>query len=265
MKMYIMRVFFLVFARDEECVDEKIQELESLHFPYVVICGKDLGHPNVVYRKCRGKYDAINFGFEFVPKDTEIVVLNDVDTEIHNVEAAMRSMGSKDVAIVFAKVVVKEGPQKLFYQFLDSIRRRFPIIASGELLFIRYDVLMKVLPMEPCKAEDSYILFKTLELRNKAVFSEDCFVETERTKNPQQEEYYKRRTVTGLYQALGYTKPPYLVRFFFILLPFACPLLLISGKKGYYWVKGILGGWADYLRGDRAGLWQQTYAPPHSL
>jgi hypothetical protein len=33
------------------------------------------------------------------------------------------------------------------------------------------------------------------------------------------------------------------------------PLLLISGRKGYFWMKGILLGFLDYLRGDISGVW----------
>jgi hypothetical protein len=91
------------------------------------------------------------------------------------------------------------------------------------------------------------------------VLSEECSVETEKTKAAEKEEIYKRRTVSGLYQALAYTKPPYLLKLFYVLLPFACPLLLVLGKRGYFWMRGILLGLIDYLRGDRTGVWQPTY------
>ena len=120
-------------------------------------------------------------------------------------------------------------------------------------------MLRKILPIRPCKAEDSYMLFKVLEFKHKAVFCEECYAETERTKTAEKEETYKRKTVAGIYQALVYTQPPYLVKLFYVLLPIACPLLLILGKKGYFWMKGILLGLLDYLRGDRTGVWQPTY------
>jgi hypothetical protein len=254
-----VNVFFLVLARDERYVYDKINEVESLGVPYLVVCGQKLEHPNVVYREPRGKYDAINFGFGFVPVDTDVVVLNDVDTKIRNFGAALQRLSYKDVTLVFVKVHVKEGPQKFFYSILDRIRRRLLIAASGELMLIRYDVLKRIIPIKPCKAEDSYILFKVLEFKRKGVFCEECYVETERTKTAEKEETYKRKTVGGIYQALAYTKPPYSIKLFYTLLPIACPLLLILGKRGYFWMKGILLGLSDYLRGDRTGVWQPTY------
>jgi len=250
-----MNLFFLVLARDERHVDKKIEELRRLGVPYLIVCGKRLNHPNVVYREPRGKFDAINFGARFVPENTDVVVLNDVDTKIHNFQAALQHFKCKEVALVFAKVSVKQGPQRLFKVLLDFIRRRLLIAADGDLMLIRYDILKRVLPLKPCKAEDSYILFKSLEFKQRVVFCEECYVETEKTKTAEKEEIYKRRTVAGIYQALGYTRPPYVIRLFYILLPFASPLLLILGKKGYYWMKGILLGLVDYLRGDRSGVW----------
>jgi cellulose synthase/poly-beta-1,6-N-acetylglucosamine synthase-like glycosyltransferase len=254
-----MNLFFLVLARDEKHVDEKIEELKSLGVPYLIVCGRNLNHPNVLYRKPEGKYDAINFGARFVPENADVVALNDVDTKINNFQATLQHFKRKEVALVFARVSVKEGPQRLFYVILDLIRRRLPITASGELMLIRHNVLKKILPIRPCKAEDSYILFKVLELKHKAVFCEECYVETERTKTAEKEEIYKRKTVTGIYQALAYTQPPYLIKLFYVLLPIACPLLLVLGKKGSFWMNGILLGLIDYLRGDRTGVWQPTY------
>ncbi|MDI6905796.1 MAG: hypothetical protein QMD13_10035 [Candidatus Bathyarchaeia archaeon] len=254
-----MKPFFLVLARDEKYVDEKIEELKTLGVPYLIVCGRSLNHPNVLYRKPEGKYDAINFGARFVPEYTDVVALNDVDTKINNFQAALQHFKRKEVGLVFARVSVKEGPQRLFYVILDLIRRKLPITASGELMLIRHDVLRKILPIRPCKAEDSYMLFKVLELKYKSVFCEECYTETERTKTAEKEEIYKRKTVTGIYQALAYTQPPYLIRLFYVLLPIACPLLLVLGKKGYFWIKGILLGLIDYLRGDRTGVWQSNY------
>jgi len=254
-----MKIVFVVLARDEKHVDEKIEELERLNVPYVIVCGQKLDRPNVVYREPRGKYDAINFGFRFIPRDIDVVVLNDVDTKIKNFSAALRCFNDRTVSLVFVRVLVREGPQNLFYGLLDGIRRRLLVAASGELMLIRHDVLKKVIPIKPCKAEDSYILFKVLESSAKAVFCEECHVETERTKTAEKEEVYKRKTVGGIYQALSYSRPPYSIRLFYALLPIACPLLLVFGKKGYFWTKGILLGLRDYLHGDRLGVWQPTY------
>jgi len=255
----MVRLFFLVLARDEKYVDEKIEELKLLGMRYLVVCGRNVNHPNVIYREPRGKYDAINFGFKFIPPDTDVVVLNDVDTKIRNFEAALQLFRFKAVDLVFVRVCVKEGPQKLFYNLLDRIRRRFLIAASGELMLVRYDVLRRIIPIKSCKAEDSYILFKVLEFKCRSVFCEECYVETERTKTAEKEELYKRKTVGGIYQALAYTKPPNGVRLFYALLPIASPLLLIFGKKGYFWMRGILSGFVDYLRGDMTGFWKTIY------
>jgi len=255
-----LNFFFLVLARDEKHVTDKIEELNILGMPYLIVCGsQNLEHPNIVYREPQGKYDAINFGFKFIPRDTDVVVLNDVDTKINNFEAASQLFRFNDVNLVFARVCVKEGPQRLFYKLLDRIRRRFMIAASGELMLIRYDALRRIIPIKPCKAEDSYILFKILEFKYQCVFCEECYVETERTKTAEKEELYKRKTVGGIYQALSYTKPPHRVRLFYALLPIASPLLLIFGTKGYFWMRGILRGFIDYLCGDRSGYWKTTY------
>ncbi len=254
-----MRTFLIGLARDERYVEEKNKELKVLGKPFLIVCGRRLNNPNVVYRKPRGKYDAINFAYKLIPEDTDIVALNDVDTKIRNFEAAMRLFQSRGVALVFAGVHVKEGPQKLFYRILDSIRQRLLIAASGELMLMRYDLFKKIVPIISCKAEDSYLLFKTLELKRKCVFSEECFVETERTRTAEEEEAYKRRTVGGIYQALAHTRPPYAIRFFYALLPFFAPLLLLSGRRGYFWMKGILYGLVDHLRGDASGVWLPSY------
>jgi len=170
-----MKTFFLVLARDEKHVDEKVEEMKVLGLPYLIVCGRNLNQSNVVFRRPRGKYDAINFGFELIPKDTDVVVLNDVDTKIKNFKAALQWFNSEDIALVFARVYVKEGPQSLFYRILDRIRRRLPITASGELMLIRYHVLKRIIPIKPCKAEDSYILFKVLEFKCKSIFCEECY------------------------------------------------------------------------------------------
>lgn len=253
------RPFFLVLARDKKHVQEKIEELDRLGALYLIVCGDKINHPNVVYRKPAGKFDAINFGYLLIPEYAQIIVLNDVDTKIINLNAALNQLKSKSVALVFSKVVVYSGPQQIFYGLLDAIRRTVPIAASGELMIIKRDVLEKTLPLKPCKAEDTYILFKILEMKYRAVFCETCYVETERTKTAENEENYKRKTVTGIYQALSYTNPPKSIKFFYFFLPFVSPLLLVSGKKGLFWMKGILRGLADYLNGDKTGIWETNY------
>ena len=254
-----MRVFFVVLARNASAVDRKMRELTRLGYPYVIICGEPVDHPNVVHREPRGKFDAINFGLSLVPFGIDVVAFNDVDAEIHGFETALRTLESSDAALTFVRVDVQSGPQLSFYSFLDALRRWIPIAASGELMLVRYEFLKRMLPLKGCKAEDSLILFKALELGGKVAFCEECYVTTKRTESAEQEEAYKRRTVGGIYQALSFSKPPFMVRLFYLALPFVSPLLLVSGKKGYYWSKGILLGFVDYLRGDRKGSWKPTY------
>jgi cellulose synthase/poly-beta-1,6-N-acetylglucosamine synthase-like glycosyltransferase len=255
-----MRPFFVVLARDASALSRKISEMTRLGYPYVIVCGERFQHQNVVYRKPKGKYDAINFGLQFVPSDTDVVVFNDVDAEIHDFEAALRVIQDESVSLVFVKVRVSEGPQLMFYSLLDALRKRVHIAASGELMLVRRSVLNSIMPLKKCKAEDSLIMFKVLEKKGKVAFCEGCFVTTKRTARSEQEEPYKRRTVGGIYQALSMSRPPISVRLFYTFLPFASVMLLILGRNGYYWTKGILSGYVDYARGDQTGSWKTTYS-----
>jgi hypothetical protein len=255
-----MRVFFVVLARDSCGIVRKIRELDGLGYPYMVVCGEKLEGANILYRPPKGKYDAMNFGLNFVPSDTDVIAFNDVDTEIHNFDGAVNLFKDEKVSLAFVKVNVREGPQLTFYSLLDSLRRRLPVAASGELMLVRRSFVEGFFPIKGCKAEDSYLLFKVLEKGGRVVFCERCYVTTQRTLRAEDEEAYKRRTVGGIYQALGLAKPPRTVKLFYIILPFVSPLLLLLGKKGFYWSKGILTGYVDYLRGDRTTLWQRSYA-----
>ena len=254
-----MELFFVVLARDSKHVTEKIRELENLGVPYLIVCGENLNLPNVAYRAAKGKYDAVNFAAQNLPKDAKVIAFNDVDTKIHNIEAALRDFRRTRASLLFAKLQVKGGPQVFLNALLDSLKRMVLVTASGELMLIRRDILDKILPLKPCKAEDTYILFKILEHGGKAIFCEKCYVETERTTSAQKEEKYKRKTVSGIYQALSYTKPPLRIKLFYVLLPFMSLLLSILGKKGYYSMRGILLGFLDFMRGDREGYWKPTY------
>jgi len=253
-----MTLFAMVLARDKNHVEDKIKELEDFHIPFIIVCGEHIDDPRVIFREPRGKFDAINYGAQFLPPESDLILMNDVDTEIYNLNSALQYFKGKEVGLIFARVDVDTGPQKSFYKLLDYIRRRVPIAASGELMIIRKELLQGIFPMKPCKAEDSYILFKILESGSKVVFCEETYVKTDRTKTAEDEEKYKRRTVGGLYQALSYSNPPLIIRTFYLLLPLASPLLLILGKNGYYWMKGILHGFVDYLRGDQTGHWKPT-------
>jgi cellulose synthase/poly-beta-1,6-N-acetylglucosamine synthase-like glycosyltransferase len=254
-----MKIFALVLARDKNQVEKKMNELASLGIPFKIVCGEEFTDQRVIYRPPRGKYDAINYGARFLPPDSEIILMNDVDTEINNLGSALSDFRDPDVGLVFARVGVQKGPQTSFYKLLDVIRSRILIASSGELILIRKTLLDKILPMKACKAEDSYIMFKVLESKQRVVFNKDTYVKTDRTNVPEEEEKYKRRTVGGLYQALSMSKPPITIRVFYTLLPLVSPILLILGEKGFYWMRGILLGFVDYLRGDISGQWKRTY------
>jgi len=246
-------VFFIVPARTAQGVDSKIKELKMLGYPFVVVCGEKVNIPNVVHRERRGKYDAINYGARFLSSKTRIVCLNDVDTKIFNFEKALEKIRKNGVALVFCKLKVKEGPPVYFYSMMDGIRSRLQIASSGELMLIRREVFEKIMPIPPCKTEDNYISFKIQELGYRSVFCEDCWVETERTKSLKDEEAYKTRTVTGIYQALSQTRGNPLIRVFYFFLPFISPLLLFQGKRGLFWMKGVIHGLTNFLIGDREG------------
>ena len=255
----MMKIFALVLARDKNHVEKKMNELNTLGIPFTIICGDKLADPRVIHRPPRGKYDAINYGARFLPPDSEIILMNDVDTEINNLSSAISNFRDPNVGLVFAKVGVQNGPQTSFYKLLDTIRSRILITSSGELILIRKALLDKILPMKACKAEDSYLMFKVLESKQRVVFSKETYVKTDRTNIPEEEEKYKRRTVGGLYQALSMSKPPIIIRVFYTLLPLASPILLVLGEKGFDWMRGILLGYVDYLRGDTTGSWKRTY------
>ena len=247
--------FFVVLARDRTYLHKKLKELDELRIPYVVICGERVDHPRVVYRPPKGKYDAINFSLELVPEDVDVVVFNDVDTEILGFEEMLNHFRDPRVGLVYSPELVERGPQALFFRLFNPLRKRVPLAASGELMMVRRELLERVLPMRPCKAEDTYIMFKALELGYKVVFHERYCVRTERPTDPRDEEIYKRRTVTGIYQALSMSRPPAPVRLAYYLLPFLSVFFLLVGRTGYYWARGVIHGLVDYLLGDRGGSW----------
>jgi len=238
-KSFTFNPFFIVPARDRRGVMEKIAELEAMRVPFVVVCGERLKHPNVVYREAGGKWDAINFGSGFVPEDADVVVLNDVDTRIHNFEHALSHLNGK-ADIIYCKVNVTKGPQVKFYRIADPIRKKFHIFASGELMILRQEVFQKVLPIPPCIAEDSYILFKALELGYRAHFCTRAYTTTQRTESTEEEETYKARTTLGIYQAMRYARPTPWIRTFYWLLPLLAPLLVLAGEEGRAWAKGMM-------------------------
>lgn len=247
------KMFCIVPARSRKGVEQKVKELKRIGLPFVVVSSEQMAMSGVTYRERRGKYDAINYGSRFITHNTEIICLNDVDTKIHNFERAASLLDHEDVGLVFCKVIVKEGPQRHFYSMLDRIRKKLHIASSGELMLIRRDLFRKMLPLPPCKTEDNFILFKALELGYKVLYCEECWVETKRTSTLTEETKYKMRTVTGIYQALSYTKPPVVIRVFYLFLPFLAPLLVLHGRRGICWITGIIRGVAIFLSGDREG------------
>jgi cellulose synthase/poly-beta-1,6-N-acetylglucosamine synthase-like glycosyltransferase len=230
------KCFLMVLARNAKNISEKIIELESIGVPFVIVCGEEFTHPNVVYREAKGKWDAINFGAKFIPQDTETILFNDVDTRIYNFAFALQCLSSK-ADIVYCRVKVSEGPQVMFYRILNPIRQRFHVCASGEFMLVKRRVFETVMPIPPCIAEDSYILFRALELGFRAYFCTEAYMTTKRTANSGEEEFYKSRTTLGIYQALNYSKPTPVIRIFYYLLPTFSPLLIFAGEDGLAWVK----------------------------
>jgi len=254
-----LKTYFIILARNHEYLDDKINEIEKMGYSYIVVCGEHVNRKNVFYRKPIGKYDAINYAISLVPSDTDIVIFNDVDTKIYNIENAFNMINNNETSLVFVKLVVNKGPQVILNKFLDKIKNYLLVTASGELILIKMDVLKTIAPLKPCKSEDTYIIFKLMENKHKINFCNSTFVITERTTYDKKEELYKRKTVGGIYQALSMTNPPILIKIFYLLLPYISPLLLVSGRKGYYAMKGILLGYVDHIRGDKTGLWNTDY------
>ncbi len=247
------RLFFLISARTAAEARSKIPEIESLGFPYVIVCGEECQLPGVIYRKARGKWDAINFGAEHV-KPCDLVCLNDADTRIVNLAAALDAFDDPLLALTFCKVSVTEGPQRMFYRLLDLFRRAMPLVASGELMIFREEAFRNVLPLEECKTEDNLALFKVMRNGGKVRFIEDCYTITNRTETWDEETAYKRRTVSGIYHALSVARPPFPVKAFYFLLPLSLPAFLLLGRGGLAWISGILQGLVDFLlRRDRGG------------
>jgi len=235
---FLAKPFFIVSARTQKNLGVKIAELQKMNVPFLVVCGEKTEYPNVVFREVIGKWDAINYASDFVPKEANVIVLNDADTQIHNFKSALMSL-NKNLDLVYCKVKVTKGPQLKFYKLLNPIRKICQIAASGELMIMNKEVFKKVLPLPACIAEDSYILFKALELGYRTSFIEKTYVTTERTINSKQEEAYKHRTTLGIFQALDHSRPHILIRFFYITLPLFAPLLSLAGEDGRAWSKGI--------------------------
>ena len=237
-------------ARDHRWVESKIAELEKLGQPYVIICGENLNLRNVVYRKPIGKWDAINYGHGLVPPHADVVVLNDVDTRIVGFEEALACMRATALDLAYCAVKPTMGPQREFYAIADPIRKRFHIFASGELMLVRRHVLDRLIPIPPCVGEDSYLLFKALELGYKTGFLRDTYAVTQRTANAKEEQAYKERTTLGVLQALDFSNPPPWIRLFYWLTPILALLLRPVGSAGQSWSKGMLRGFRLHLRGS---------------
>jgi len=226
-----------VLARDHNMVESKIREIESYGYPYAVVCGERMDIDGVEFRKPVGKWDAMNYGCGLVPDDADIVAVNDVDTTIHQLDAALELASRFD--LVYSAVKPDGGPQRSFYAFADPLRERLNLFASGELMLIKKKTLDQLLPVPPCMAEDSYLLFKAMELNFSVRFCRDAYVTTSRTANATEEVAYKERTTLGILQALDYAKPSVTIRMFYRALPLFAVLLVPMGKNGKAWATGI--------------------------
>jgi len=242
------KLFVLVLARDRRLVEAKLSDLKSYNIPYAVVCGEKLDAPGVEYREALGKWDAINFGYRLIPEDTDVVIINDVDTSIHRLDSALAMASRFD--LVYCAVRPGEGPQKSFYAFADPLRERLNLFASGELMLVRKKALDKLMPVPPCMAEDSYLLFKAMELNLSVRFCRDAYVTTSRTTNASEEVAYKERTTLGILQALDYAKPPITVRVFYRSLPILAMLLMLMGENGRAWGSGIARASRLHMQGS---------------
>ncbi len=230
-------------------VESKISELESYGFPYTVVCGEEMAANRVVFRKPAGKWDAINYGCEFVPSNVDVVAINDVDTTIHNLEHALALTSEFD--LVYCAVKPDGGPQVAFYAFADPLRARLNLFASGELMMIRKPKLDRLIPIPPCMAEDSYLLFKAMELNYPVRFCSDAYVTTSRTANAAQETAYKERTTLGILQALDYARPSVAIRLFYRSLPLLAVPLMLMGENGQAWATGIARAVRSHAAGSK--------------
>ena len=238
-----------MLARDAKSIRTKIHEIERIGLPFIVVCGENFHDSRVVYRVPVGKWDAINYGYGYIPQENDVVVLNDVDTEIHGLEHMFSSVsGGSD--FVYAAVRPSGGPQPKFYAIANPLNRVLKIFAMGELVVIRKQLLDKLMPIPPCLAEDTYLLFKAMELNYKAEFCEDAYVNTFRTSLISEEVLYKERTTLGILQALDYTKPPPWIRLFYRSLPFLAAMLMLAGEDGRAWGKGIMRAIRLHIEGS---------------
>jgi hypothetical protein len=244
-----MKPFCLVLARDAKSIRMKIREMESLGLPFMIVCGEKFDDPRVVIRVPAGKWDAINFGYRYVPSGTDIVILNDVDTEIHGL-AQMLSSVSAGSDFVYATVKPIGGPQPKFYAIADPLNRILKIFAMGELMVIRKKLLDKMMPIPPCLAEDTYLLFKAMELHCNVDFCKGAYVYTARTSSTAEEALYKERTTLGILQALDFSRPPPLIRLFYRSLPILALMLMLTGEEGRSWAKGIMSGYRLHIEGS---------------
>lgn len=244
-----MKPFCLVLARSANSIRTKMREIERLGLPFIVVCGESFDDPRVVHRPPIGKWDAINFGYGYIPGEADVVVLNDVDTEIHGLDHMFSSV-ARGSDFVYAAVRPSGGPQPKFYAIANPLNRALNIFALGELVMIRKKLLDKLMPIPPCLAEDTYLLFKAMELNYKVDFREDVFVTTSRTSSTTEEVLYKERTTLGILQALDYTRPPPWIRLFYHSLPILAVMLMLSGEDGRAWARGIMGAVKLHLEGS---------------
>jgi hypothetical protein len=245
-----MKPFILVMARNRLLVDAKLEELKEYGFPYLVICGEGPDAPGIMYREVKGKWDAINFGYRFVPAGTDIVVLNDVDTKIHGLEEAL-SLVSDGYDFIDCMVRPSSGSQPKFYALADPLREKFHFFASGVLMLVRKNTLDELMPIPPCLAEDSYLLFKAMQFGHKVVLCKSAYVTTTRTSTSTEEAAYKERTTLGILQALDYSVPPPWIRLFYYSTPLLAAILALAGEDGRAWAKGMISGFTLHLRGSK--------------
>ena len=146
------------------------------------------------------------------------------------------------------------GPQRRFYAIANPINRILNVFAMGELILVRKDILDRLVPIPPCLAEDTYLMFKAKELGFRVDFCQDTYVSTKTTRNAEEEVLYKERTTLGILQALKYADPPKLVKVFYYLLPLLALVLMAVGKEGRAWSRGITNAIRLHLRGSNRSV-----------
>lgn len=252
-------VFVIVLDKTGRFIEYYLNFLRKIGASFIIISGAKHQDGTVIYRDPRGKYDVINYSLKFIPNNASIVIFLDADVIEPPIEECVRVFRENGLDLAFPALEILDNTrQRLFTRILDEIRRHLSLItANGEMMIIKADKLPYLLPLPPCKAEDTLLLFRALERGFRVEFLSNIHVKTIRPYYTLvDEELYKRRVTCGIYQALSMVKHlPALIRIFYKVLPLLSPLLIVLERTGISFAKGIIRGYCDYLLGDRSGAY----------